>query len=388
MAIEKLRRKDVSERVLRMLWGRSGGRCQFHDCNKPLWKSDVTAEGVNLAGAAHIWSYRPGGSRGNKGISPKLINKHENLLLACPECHLVIDKEKDGGRYTVAQLREWKEAHEARIELVTGIKPGHRSHVLHYGASVGSFAAPLKFEKTAPCLFPERFPADDVGIELGMRNQEWRDKEPAFYAHEGSNLVRRFERSVRRGIEDGTIDHVSVFGFAPQPLLILLGALITDIQAATVFQLHREPQGWSWAEEGDPLELSLDAPDSASGPPALVVALSATVDIARVHLVDPNYSVWQLRAAKPHNNIIQTRDQLRQVRTHLRRAFDEIKARHGNRGPLSVFPVAPVSVAVELGRVWMPKADLRLKVFDEQQDLGGFAHALDVPFATEKETTP
>lgn len=379
MAIRKERRKDISPPVLRELWGRSAGRCQFRGCNKPLWKSSVTAEPANIAEAAHIWSFRPGGARGNEGIDRKKLNRHENLLLACPECHQVIDKEKDGGRYTVEQLKKWKDEHEARIQLVTGITPSHKSHVLRYGADVGAFSAPLKFEVTAPVIFPEKFPADDTGIELGMMNGEWRDKEPNFYEIESKNLQRRFEKHVQPRLADGTIEHVSIFGFAPQPLLMLLGSLLTDIADATVYQLHREPPGWAWLSEGDPLDTSLVSPEDVSGPPALVVALSANVDIERVHRVDTRYSVWQLRVAEPNNDIIQTRDQLRQVREALRRALDEIKATHGDGQPLAIFPAAPVSVAVELGRVWMPKADLALSVFDEQRELGGFIHALDIP---------
>ena len=38
----------------------------------------------------------------------------------------------------------------------------------------------------------------------------------------------------------------------------------------------------------------------------------------------------------------------------------------------------PVSATVELGRVWMPKADLNLKIYDENRELGGFVHALTI----------
>jgi hypothetical protein len=34
---------------------------------------------------------------------------------------------------------------------------------------------------------------------------------------------------------------------------------------------------------------------------------------------------------------------------------------------LNIFPAIPVSVAVEMGRVWMPKADLPLIIFDRNR---------------------
>ena len=53
------------------LWGRAAGRCEFAGCNKPLWKSSVTSERVNIAQKAHIYSFSEGGPRGNDGIPPK-----------------------------------------------------------------------------------------------------------------------------------------------------------------------------------------------------------------------------------------------------------------------------------------------------------------------------
>ena len=38
----------------------------------------------------------------------------------------------------------------------------------------------------------------------------------------------------------------------------------------------------------------------------------------------------------------------------------------------------PVSLAVQLGRVWMPKADLSMTIFDQNRELGGFVKAIDI----------
>ena len=58
--------------------------------------------------------------------------------------------------------------------------------------------------------------------------------------------------------------------------------------------------------------------------------------------------------------------------------MDRIKTRHGEKATISVFPAMPVALAVEFGRILMPKADLALKIFDENKKLGGFVHALDI----------
>jgi hypothetical protein len=54
----------------------------------------------------------------------------------------------------------------------------------------------------------------------------------------------------------------------------------------------------------------------------------------------------------------------------MRRLYDDIKAQHGEGATIHVFPAIPVSVAIELGRVRMPKSDLPLLVYDNVQDRG------------------
>ena len=48
---------------------------------------------------------------------------------------------------------------------------------------------------------------------------------------------------------------------------------------------------------------------------------------------------------------------------------------------INLFPALPVSAAVEVGRVWMPKADLPLIVYDQNRRVNGFSRTIQVdPF--------
>ena len=62
----------------------------------------------------------------------------------------------------------------------------------------------------------------------------------------------------------------------------------------------------------------------------------------------------------------------------MKEAFREIKRLHGQEAILNIFPAMPVSLAVQLGRVWMPKADLSMTIFDQNRELGGFVKAIDI----------
>jgi hypothetical protein len=63
----------------------------------------------------------------------------------------------------------------------------------------------------------------------------------------------------------------------------------------------------------------------------------------------------------------------------MRRVFDRIKAVHGQSTLLHVFPVAPLAVAIEFGRVRMPKADMPWLIYDQVNALNGFIPAVSLP---------
>jgi hypothetical protein len=372
--------RDISPPIVALLWGRAAGRCEFEGCNRPLWKSSVTQESVNVAEKAHIYSFSAGGARGNAGVSSDELNSIDNLLLVCHDCHRTIDKEKDGGRYPVALLQRMKANHERRIETVTGIAADKKSHVLLYGANIGQHRSPLQFAKAASALFPVRYPAEERALALGTIGSPIEERSASFWQREVDNLQSLFERRVRDRLAAGEVDHLSVFALAPQPLLVLLGTLLGDIVPADVYQLHREPPGWAWPPPPPVPPFVVHEPDRISGPPALVLSLSATVTPDRIAAVlGPEVAIWMVSVGAPHNDVVKSREQLAHFRTLLRPLLDRIKAACGQAAPLHIFPASPVSLAVELGRVRMPKADMPWRIYDQVNELGGFVSALSIP---------
>jgi hypothetical protein len=369
----------IKEPISLMLWGRAAGRCEFSGCNKPLWKSSVTQELVNIAQKAHIWAFSSDGPRGNIGISKKKLNDFNNLLLVCHECHRKVDKEKDGGKYTVALLQSMKADHEQRIEIVTGVHPNKKSQTVLYWANIGDHTSLLNYADTAEALFPKLYPIDDKPILLGTQDSTVRDRDAAFWVREAESLKSKFEQRVRVPYGTGGIPHLSIFALAPQPLLILLGTLLTDIPKGEVFQLHREPQGWKWPETARTTNLQVIEPKATSGPPALVLAMSASINEDRItKVLGDKASIWTVTIPKPNNDFTKSRKQLSEFRSLMRPLLDKIKAVHGQTATLNIFPATSVSIAVELGRVRMPKADMPWQVYDQVNKLGGFIPAIKI----------
>jgi hypothetical protein len=373
--------RHVPPHIQCTLWGKAAGRCEFAGCNKAVWKSSITQEQVNIAQKAHIYSFSSEGPRGNDGISRDQLNGIGNLMLMCHECHQKLDNKRNGGRYTAALLQRMKAEHEQRIERVTGIAADKRSHILLYGANVGDHSSPLNYREAAPALFPGRYPVADAPIELSTVNSSFSDRDAEFWTVEAENLQRKFDQRVRERLAVGDIDHLSVFSLAPQPLLILLGSLLGDIVPSDVYQRHREPPTWEWPATAVTQAFEVRSPIAASGPPALVVALSATVTANRItSILGPDASIWTVTVPNTHNDIMKSRKQLSQFRSLLRLVFDQIKTAHGQMTPLHIFPVASVSAAIEFGRVRMPKADMPWRIYDQVNARGGFVFALSIPY--------
>lgn len=374
--------RNIKDAVRYMLWGRSAGRCQFDGCNKAVWKSEVTQEILNLAEAAHIYSFNEGGPRGNEGINLDLINDTENLLLVCRGCHKLIDDRGTEYRYQVDLLRSWKRSHEDRIELVTEIAPNKKSHVILYGAAIDNVDISVDVNQASNAMFPRRYPADRHPILLGTVGQADRDSEPDFWTTQARALKRNFQQRVAERLQAGQIQHLSVFALAPQPLLILLGTLLVDLVDADIYQRHREPNpSWSWPDHSKAVDFQVHRPEHplAGTVPVLVLSLSANVGRERIiPSVKGTPEIWEVTADGPNNDIIKSPTDLSNFRKTVRPVFDEIKLIHGQNTPLHIFPAAPASCSVELGRIRMPKAHQPWIIYDQNNRAKRFIPVLQI----------
>lgn len=377
--------RNIKRTTERELWARAAGRCQFNGCNRLLFKSPVTQESVNFSEKAHIYSFSESGSRGWGPFKSRKsldgLNDVNNLMLMCHDCHKIIDKYQDGGRYPASLLIRWKEEHEKRISIVTGVEPSKKSIVVLYGANIGEETSNLQPEHAKAVLFPKRYPAEERPVELNM-TWEGRDVEPNYWLTEESNLIRNFNQKIRPLIEEG--HHFSIFGFAPIPLLICLGALFTDKVPVQVYQLQREPeQTWRWDEEPNHTSFLIREPDSYDEPPVLIISLSATIARERIlSVLGPNVSIWELAIDCPHNDFLKTTSQLSEFRKACRKLLVLIAQKHGINTPLSIFPAMPVACAIDFGRIRMPKSEMPWVVFDQNNNPSKFIKAIEIGVQT------
>lgn len=361
------------------LWGKTGGRCQYEGCNKPLWLDTLTKAEFNTAYIAHIIADIPTGPRGHPELSKKLKADISNLMLMCDEHHRLIDLEDVEG-HPVERLLEMKRKHEERIEIVTSLNEDKQSYIILYGANIGQHYAPVCWEKAYRAMLPNWYPAQKPAIELGLKNSSFYDDESLYWHFERENLRRQFNEGVKPLLVMGKAHHFSIFALAPQPLLIELGRLLSDIPAAEVYQLHREPPDWVWQDTPNNFDFIVNEPESNYKQVALNLSLSASIDNSRITgVLGQEVSIWVFTIEAPNNDFLKTREQLRDFRTQFRRLLDQIKFKHGQDAVLHLFPAVPVSAAVEIGRVWMPKADLPIIIYDQNHKTNGFSQTFCIP---------
>jgi hypothetical protein len=361
-----------------ILWGKSAGRCQFRGCNKTLFTDALTKGEFNQAYIAHIVADVPGGPRGDVVRSPLLKDNISNLMLMCDAHHRQIDA-NNGSNYSEVELLKMKKEHEERIERVTAIAPNMQSHILTYRANVGVHTREVSYQTVSQYLQPEYYPAEAETIDLSLSNSVERDRDATFWTSEITNLEKQVEKKLHRSFAKGEIKHLSVFAFAPMPLLIKLGILINDISVADIYQPVRSPNTWKLTNDPASVSYNVISPVAKHKTVALNISLSATLTNDRItKVLGEDCSIYTVTIASPFNDFLKSKNDLVEFGNTMRKLFDRIKAEYNDKTPLHIFPAMPIATAIELGRVWMPKADMPLHIYDQNTAGGGFSKVVEI----------
>jgi hypothetical protein len=369
---------NISEKNKYWLWVKSGGRCEYKGCNKSLYEDILTKRNFNQAYIAHIVADVVGGPRGDSIRSELLKDDLTNLMLLCDKDHRLIDKVDVAG-HPESLLLAMKKEHEDRIERVTSIATDMSSHIVTYKANIGEHTPTLTYESVREYILPTHYPALSSAIDLSLSNSPQRDKDESFWKTELENLELQFGEQLRPKLRRSEIRHLSVFAFAPMPLLIKLGTLINDIQIAEIHQPVRNPKTWNLADKIEPTQFKIIEPKETVPVVALNISLSANINNERIIKVLGNEcSIYTITIDNPFNDFLKSKNQLQEFSIVVRLLLNKIKSRYDAQTFLNIFPAMPIAASIELGRMWMPKADMPLNIFDENTDKGGFFKALEI----------
>ena len=207
-------------------------------------------------------------------------------------------------------------------------------------------------------------------------------KEPEFIAS-AAKIIKAQVNDFKYHAPGDRIEHVSIFGLAPIPLLILLGKQLGNTMPADIFHHHHDKDNWSWKTRGRQITFEQKRVRQGSDPACVAVLLnvSGTIPLSTLPTeIGEHFSVYQIapREVGPSTNCIRTHEHLESFKAayeeflrDLRRTYDRVDAIH-------VFPAVPPPVAIACGRELMPKVDPVLRVYDFDKTQGGFQFALEV----------
>jgi hypothetical protein len=112
-------RKHIPTETKLRLFSEAAGHCQQPECLQPLFPAEMGGY-KHIAEMAHVIPHGEAGPRHEERPAGEFkIDSFENLILLCPTCHTIIDKNPDG--YSRGTLLGWKTNHLAALAHKQGI---------------------------------------------------------------------------------------------------------------------------------------------------------------------------------------------------------------------------------------------------------------------------
>lgn len=358
------------------LYFRSGGLCSL--CCEPLDYDSFSRSRINVKEYAHIIADSEDGTRGSSK-SAQYAGDINNIILLCPTCHTRVDKDKTPEYYTVEKLHSIKDHHEKRVREQLSTLKNNQALLVKYTAKIGDNQPTLSPEKINDAVNKVGFIAQRYPIDLNPNNTAFYDNRSQYWESEWSQLQAKFNQEIKPLKEQRSSETFLLFAIAPIPLLIRLGMLFGDISDVDVFQKHREPDTWEWLDDDSDIDYLITTPSIKASTVAVKISLSDTITDDRVkRVIGDDVSIWDITHHNPNNDYIKNRKHLSALRGKYRELFRMIREYHGQDTVVHVFPACPVSAAVEFGRVYMPKVDARLMLYDQNMKNNGFNLAYDL----------
>ena len=113
-------RKAISTSTKLRLFAESSGYCQKPECLAPLFPPELN--GIkHVAEIAHVLPHGESGPRSEEIPEGEFDpDSFENLILLCPICHTIIDKNPEA--YPRSTILAWKRDHLANLAIKLGVK--------------------------------------------------------------------------------------------------------------------------------------------------------------------------------------------------------------------------------------------------------------------------
>lgn len=141
-------RKAISAATKLRLFSEAAGHCQRPDCLGALFPVELGGD-KHIAEMAHVIPHGETGPRYTERPADEFdADSFENLILLCPTCHTIIDKEPNS--YPRSILLGWKQSHLAALAHRQGIQTYEKRSDVRHAVAAGMAENKAIWEKFAP----------------------------------------------------------------------------------------------------------------------------------------------------------------------------------------------------------------------------------------------
>jgi len=377
--VERIPSRNIKDKTRLLLYVRAGGRCEFDGCNNYLLAHPLTQDEGNYAEMAHIVAFKPDGPRGKSGRRPQYINHADNLMLLCPQCHDLIDKERPQD-YSREALEKFKRDHEERIFRLTATQPDRKTTIVQLKSKIAGHVVDIPVAHVKEAVAP-RYPDDSRGYIIDITSIEEEGK--AFYTAAQAAIRRRVQHLYEPGMDVERTRHISLFALAPIPLLVYLGSQLSSKVPVDPYQRHRDTEDWIWKMDGEPVGHNFQRVRQGTDKTrvALLLSLSGSLTVESLPAnIDRSFYIYEITLANgdPNPTYLRLKQDLADFKQVYQQALRAIGRTHQQLTEIHLFPAVPAPIAVLCGRELLPKVDPALLVYDNDKKQGGFVPILKV----------
>lgn len=373
-------RAKIPEWIILRLWVKAAGRCEFNGCNKDVYTEELTLKMQKLGEVAHIVAAEKDGPRGDDPLAIKDRNKFDNLMLVCRDHHKHFDVQYVTD-YPADLLRNWKKEHEKRIEWLLSSGPIAKTKIVRIRIKIGTETVSCSEDDIREAIAP-RYPLDDNAIEIDLRPvPEFADE--AYWQNCKQTISEHLKSLHLSSLSTPPVDHISVFGIAPIPLLIHVGRCLGNKIPATIYQRHRVPETWKWKSDGLPAIFQCARTADGTDQKRVVLIMSLSGKVAHSQIPDELLSdcdVYELtlNGQAPNTSFMNMLDDLERFRAAYQLALASIRLQKPEVSEIHLFPAIPIPVAICCGRELLEKAHPCLVVYDRNKKTDKFQYTLRV----------
>ena len=333
--------RNYSDRTLKLLWGRAGGRCAMHECGVELLTDATAYDPIVVIGEiAHMAAAQDRGPRADRAMPAARRNDYENLILLCQNCHAVIDGQP--GTFTVERLNRIKADHELWVR--TSLPERGRSVT---GWTVLSLRGdhPVDLGTVTGALSPDYIAGEPQTLQVSGQTDDWQTVDTAIASYVAELMAGA----------DAFDFRLAVFPLAPVSACLSLGFHLTNRPHLRLFQFHRDDRSWVWPRQEPPppdIEVTgLEEGDPGCAEVAFVFHLSAIVaDAAIADTAAAGARRIDIRVPEPGTAWLQHPAQLKELAVTARRSFETAVRLFPAAARWHLFYAGPAPAAVAIGQ--------------------------------------